>query len=134
MSVLVDYRCTECGVRAEHWELSPPPSTRSCASCGAEARRLFAAIGLSSGSPTDTRGAAAPAAAPREPARREPTLCQQYPQIPGLCHMTPSAQRRWVATYTRDTRSKERELERQETAAREKAPVMTDAIQHTHQP
>ena len=140
MSVLVDYRCTSCGVRAEHWEPSPPAPTRACASCGAEARRLFAAIGLSGSSPTDTRDAAPlagiPAAASREPAAgsgRGPTMCQQYPQIPGLCHMTPSAQRRWVATYARDTRAQEREIERQETAAKEKAPVLSDAIQHTHQ-
>jgi putative FmdB family regulatory protein len=132
MPILVDYRCTGCGVRQEAWEPSPPAATRSCVACGGEARRQFAAIGLSGRSTTDTRGAAeTTGSTPAAP--REPTLCQQYPQIPGLCHMTPSAQRRWVATYTRDTRAQEREIAHQESTAKEQAPVLSDAISHTHQ-
>jgi hypothetical protein len=126
MSILVDYQCPTCGTRAEHWAPSPPPASVSCGSCGAESRRLFAAVGLS--------GARPPATDPLASSTRTgPTLCQQYPQIPGLCHMTPSAQRRWVATYTRDTRAQEREIARQESTAKEQTPVLSDAISHTHQ-
>ena len=131
MPVLVDYRCTGCGILSEHWESSPPSPVRACDACGADARRLFAAVGLA-GASVDTRGEAqAPGSSTTT--KREPTLCRQFPQIPALCHMTPSAQRRWVATFTRDTRAQEREIERQQQAAEVKPPVLGDAIQATHQ-
>ncbi|MBJ7358716.1 hypothetical protein [Nocardioides sp.] len=125
MPILVDYQCGTCGTRAEHWTPSPPPASVSCASCGAEGRRLFAAVGLS--------GAPAPApAAPASSTRRGPSMCQQYPQIPGLCHMSESAARMWVAKATRNSRAVDREQERQEKAAAVKAPTMADVITHHH--
>ncbi|GAA5143917.1 hypothetical protein GCM10023340_10450 [Nocardioides marinquilinus] len=127
MSILVDYRCSACGERAEHWAPSPPPAAVPCASCGAESRRLFAAIGLS--------GTRAPVdAVPRSAgsAGRGPTMCQQYPQVPGLCHMSDSAARMWVAKATKNSRAVDREQERQEKAAAVKAPTMADAITHHH--
>jgi hypothetical protein len=39
--------------------------------------------------------------------------------VPGLCHMTPSAARVWVARARRDGRALDRELAYQESAARD---------------
>ena len=127
MPILVDYLCEACGTRAEHWTPSPPPASVSCGSCGAEGRRLFAAVGLS-GAPAP----ADPAAPSRSPARSGPSMCQQYPQIPGLCHMSESAARMWVAKATRNSRAVDREQERQERAAAVKAPTMADVLTHQH--
>lgn len=125
MAVLVDYQCRGCGARAEHWAPSPPPASVPCTSCGAESRRLFAAVGLSgTRAPVET--------VPASGAGRGPTMCQQYPQIPGLCHMSESAQRMWVAKATRNSRAVDREQERQEKAAALKPPTMADAITHQH--
>ena len=123
MAILVDYRCSSCGGRAEHWCPSPPPSTTTCTACGGEARRLFAAVGLS--------GASAPDPAV-PPIRRGPKLCAQYPQVPGLCHMSESAGRMWVAKALKDGRAIDREQERQETRAAVAPPTMADAITHHH--
>jgi putative FmdB family regulatory protein len=125
MPILVDYHCRDCGTRAEHWTPTPPPTSVSCGSCGAESRRLFAAVGLSA--------APAPAAAPpASSTRKGPTMCQQYPQIPGLCHMSESAARMWVAKATRNSRAVDREQERQEKSAAVRTPTMADVITHTH--
>jgi hypothetical protein len=59
-------------------------------------------------------------------------MCSTYPQVPGLCHMSESAGRRWVATYLNDNRRLDRELARQEAAATVQAPTMADAITHHH--
>lgn len=126
--MLVDYRCTGCGGRREHWVASPPPSTHDCPTCGGEARRTWSPIGLGGRNrlPSQT---ASPA-----PGVQQPAPCQQYPQIPGICHMTPSAQRRMISAYTRDGRARDAELGRQQAAADERQPTMSDAISHFHQP
>lgn len=124
MSILVDYRCTGCGDHTERWMPSPPPPAIVCA-CGAESRRRFAAVGL-------FRERAAAAGASPFPRRQTPPLCAQYPQIPGLCHMSESAARMWVAKYTGDRRTVDREQERQESAAAVAPPTMSDAISHQH--
>ena len=127
MAVLVDYQCRSCGSRAEHWTPSPPPPSVACGSCGAESRRLFAAVGLSG-----TRAPASSVPASAGSRGRGPTMCQQYPQIPGLCHMSESAARMWIAKATRNSGAVDREQERQEKAAAIKAPTMADAITHQH--
>jgi len=125
MTILVDYQCRSCGTRWEHWTPSPPPASVACPSCAAEGRRLFAAVGLS--------GTPAPAAeAPASSTRKGPSMCQQYPQIPGLCHMSESAARMWVAKATHNSRALDREQERQETAASIKAPTMAAVLTHHH--
>ena len=125
MPILVDYQCQGCGTRAEHWTPSPPPDAVSCAACGDKSRRLFAAVGLS--------GARTPVThAPTSPTLRSPTLCQQYPQIPGLCHMSESAGRMWVAKATRNSRAVDREQETQEKAAAVSPPTMADVVTHDH--
>ncbi|MGZ4498523.1 MAG: hypothetical protein ACXVWZ_13705 [Nocardioides sp.] len=123
MSILVDYRCAACGTRTERWAPSPPPATAPCA-CGAEGRRVWASVGFAGSRP-----------APADPApvrRPGPSLCASYPQVPGLCHMSESAGRMWVAKYLKDGRAVDREQERQETRAATVAPTMADAITHTH--
>lgn len=125
MAILVDYECRECGSRTEQWAPSPPPASVSCGSCGAESRRLFASVGLSG-------GRTAQAEAPATPPRHGPKLCAQYPQVPGLCHMSESAGRMWVAKYLKDGRAVDREQERQEKRAAVVAPTMADAITHHH--
>lgn len=129
MAILVDYQCGTCGDRAEHWAPSPPPVAVPCGSCGSESRRLFAAVGLSV-----TRAPVADVPVSAGSAGKGPSMCQQYPQIPGLCHMSESAQRMWVAKATRNSRAVDREQERQEKAAATKRPTMADAItQHHHE-
>lgn len=126
MPLLVDFVCTGCGTRQEHWTPSPPPAAMACPTCGRSARRVWSPIRLGRGASQD---AASTKASPAEP-----SLCQQYPQLPGLCHMTPSAQRRVVATYRKDGRALDQELGHQEEAARLRPPALSDAISHHHQP
>lgn len=124
MPILVDYRCPSCGARGERWGASPPPERVPCHACGAAARRVWAAIGLSGGRAEPPPAAATPV--PRRP------LCSRYPQVPGLCHMSESAGRVWLARYTGDGRALDRELAGQETRHRGAAPTLGDAITHSH--
>lgn len=126
MSILVDYLCRGCGHRTEHWTPSPPPATAPCPHCGAESRRGWAAVGLSGSA------SAVPSAGPAEPRPRGRSVCSQYPQVPGLCHMSESAGRMWVAKYLKDGRAIDREQERQEKRAAVSPPTMADAITHQH--
>ncbi|GCD90015.1 hypothetical protein [Nocardioides sp. LS1] len=129
MSILVDYRCGACGTRAERWTPSPPPPSTPC-ECGAEARRAWASVGFAGSRTTPAEPNEPPPGTPRPPTR---SLCSSYPQVPGLCHMSESAGRMWVAKYLKDGRAIDREQERQETRAAVAAPTMADAITHTHQ-
>ena len=129
MTILVDYRCRDCGSHVEHWAPSPPPPLVGCAQCGGTARRLFAAVGLSGRASASGETTSPPGA----PGRRRP-LCSDYPQIPGLCHMSESAGRMWVAKYRRDGRAIDREQQRQEEAAATRTPTIADAISHQHTP
>jgi hypothetical protein len=127
MAVLVDYRCRSCGSREEHWAPSPPPPSVRCGGCGAESHRTWAPIGLSG-----VAGASPATPAPRAGGPRR-SICAQYPQVPGLCHMSESAGRMWVAKYRRDGRAADHESERQEKQAALRPPTMADAItQHHH--
>lgn len=128
MPILIDFNCRECGSRGEQWTPSPPPTSVWCTTCGGQARRVWAPVGLRE---SDSTNVSPPYGHPA-PSETGGQLCQQYPQIPGLCHMTPSAQRRWVAAYTRDNLTFEQELARQEKAADVKAPTMADAIGYHH--
>lgn len=127
MAILVDYLCRSCGNREEHWAPSPPPPVVTCGSCGSESRRAWAAIGLGGASTSSSSDVA-----PARPSGPRRSICSQYPQVPGLCHMSESAGRMWVAKYQNDGRAIDREQERQEKAAAVKAPTMADAISHHH--
>jgi hypothetical protein len=59
-------------------------------------------------------------------------LCIRNPDVPGLCHMSPSAGRAWVARARGDNRALDRELERQERAAKVSPPTLADVVAHDH--
>lgn len=121
--ILVDYSCSACGGRSEHMVRNPVPATVSCPACRAPAQRRFSPVGLS--------GRAAPPASPVANARRRP-LCQDNPDVPGLCHMTEDAGRMWVARARKDNRALDREIERQERARAENPGVVPEPVTHDH--
>ena len=122
--IIVEYRCGTCRGRTERLVPSPPPSEQSCPACGSRAQRRYSPIGLV--------GRTTP---PSRPSGLHPgPSCRDYPDVPGLCHMTPSAARSWVARARKDNRALETEIERQEQAldvAQEPDPVSHD---HGHSP
>ncbi|HET9970146.1 MAG TPA: zinc ribbon domain-containing protein [Streptosporangiaceae bacterium] len=120
--ILVDYQCLRCGGRSERLVPSPPPGQLPCPACRAPATRKFAPVGLL------RRSAPAPVAAVPE---RRPA-CAANPDVPALCHMEPSAARAWVARARADNRALDRELERQERAAREQQGQVPDPVHHDH--
>lgn len=125
MTVLIDYRCSVCGSTNEAYVETPAPARRECEQCGGESRRRWSPVGMISNR-TD---------APRPVRRTRPSaqsLCSQNPDVPGLCHMSPSAGRAWVARYRGDGRALDAELARQQVAATEKKPTIGDAISHSH--
>ena len=126
MAILVDYRCGECGSVTESFVETPAPSGRSCEGCGGASRRIWSPVGLIAGASKAENAPAAPKAGKRQP------LCATNPGVPGLCHMSESAGRSWIARYRGDGRAFDRELERQEQAAKVSKPTMDDAISHQH--
>lgn len=120
--ILVDYRCTTCSGRVERFVATPPPTTLPCPACGDQARRCFRPVSLG--------GVASPPAA-AGPTDWAPT-CQNYPDVPGLCHMTPPAARAWVARARRDNRQLERELQRQEQRLGEHGVSAGEPVRHHH--
>jgi CubicO group peptidase (beta-lactamase class C family) len=133
--IVVDYACRECGATSEQWLASPPPATVSCHGCGGSASRRWSPIGLSR---TTTSGPSARVDRDAAPANTDAAggrpLCARYPQVPGLCHMSPTAGRVWVARYLQDHRALDAELGRQQSTPRETAPTMNDAVTHHHYP
>ena len=125
VTIIVDYRCTDCGTVKESYVESPAPSTRSCELCGGESQRRFSPVGLIS-----RGGESAPALTTSK--KSESSLCAQNPDVPGLCHMSPTAGRAWVARFRGDNRALDAELARQESAAAITKPTMADAISHAH--
>jgi hypothetical protein len=124
MPILVDFRCRSCGHREEQWTPSPPPAAVPCGRCGGDSHRAWAAISLS--------GSTRPAEQLSPGAARRPSVCTRFPQVPGLCHMSESAGRMWVAKYLKDGRAVDRESERQEKQVAVRPPTMADAITHNH--
>lgn len=127
MTILVDYRCKHCSTITEAFVESPAPSERTCTTCGETSRRAWSPVGLISGASSAKSAQQGPDV---KPARR--SLCATNPDVPGLCHMSESAGRAWIARYKGDGRSLDRELERQEKAAKVSTPTMSDAISHNH--
>lgn len=124
MAIIVDYRCTVCGLLREAFVDSPAPPRRPCVDCGGESVRRWSPVGIIS-----RRQDKLPVVSQ---AKKFESLCAANPDVPGLCHMSPSAGRAWVARYRRDNRALDAELARQETAAAISPPTMADAITHTH--
>lgn len=106
--------------------MSPAPSTRSCQLCGGESLRRFSPVGLISGAGERVSGP------PDDSQSSDSSLCAQNPDVPGLCHMSPTAGRAWIARYRGDNRALDAELAKQETAASIESPTMSDAISHAH--
>lgn len=125
MAIIVDYRCSDCGSMSEAYVASPVPAQRECKLCGGTSRRRWSPVrlisGAGNGSPAPAREAASTA-----------SLCAQNPDVPGLCHMSPSAGRAWVARFRGDNRALDAELAKQEEAAAIVKPTMADAISHEH--
>jgi hypothetical protein len=130
MAILVDYRCRGCGATGETFVTSPAPTHLPCDSCGGERQRRWSPVGMISRTPEPRTAPARPA--PTRPSRAADSLCAQNPDVPGLCHMSPSAGRAWVARYRGDGRALDAELGRQEQAAAIAKPTMADAISHEH--
>jgi hypothetical protein len=127
MPILVDYACLACGGRSEQWADNPVPPDGTCPACGARARRAWSPVGLAGGA----RGAGRPASGCDPPASGPP-LCARYPDVPGLCHLSPAAARTWLARARRDNRALEHEIARQEAAAAVRPPTLDDLVSHTH--
>jgi hypothetical protein len=121
--LLVDYRCQSCNGTTEHRVNSPIPDWMTCPTCRSQARRIYSPIGL---------GARIPASTSPKTANSDEALCQKNPWVPGLCHMTPDAGRAWVARARGDTRTLDRELERQERARQDNPGHVPDPISHDH--
>lgn len=129
MGILVDYACPGCLGRHEARVASPPPRTRRCPTCGCEAVRSWSPVGILRGGVTGAPEGTNPVA-PRDLSR---PLCASNPDVPGLCHMSPEAGRLWVARAHKDSRSLERELERQERAVSDgSAPPVLSIGGHHH--
>jgi hypothetical protein len=130
MAVIVEYRCAACGDQRDAFVESPPPQLRACESCGGESRRRWSPVGMISRS----GDAPAPSDAPAAPKRaaRARSLCAENPDVPGLCHMSPSAGRAWVARARGDNRALDAELAAQEKAAAVAKPTVADAVSHEH--
>lgn len=120
--ILADYRCVTCRGRVERLVPAPPPTELLCPVCGDRAQRCYRPIHLA--------GVARPPSADGHD-RRAPS-CRDYPDIPGLCHMTPSAARAWVARARGDNRALEHELQQQEIAVRENGVPAGEPVRHDH--
>lgn len=120
--ILADYRCVTCWGRVERLVPAPPPTELPCPACGDPARRCYRPVslgGVASPPATDRRNDWAPS-------------CRDYPDVPGLCHMTSPAARAWVARVRRDNHLLERELERQEQTLREHGVPAGEPVRHDH--
>lgn len=130
MPILVDYACSICHGQAEHWVDTPIPAATTCPACGADALRRWSPAGLirlrdAGGRPANGTTAAVPEPGPA-------ALCARNPDIPGLCHMSPTAARSWIARARKDNRALEREIARQESAAAVRSPALNDIVSHAH--
>ena len=117
---LVDYRCAPCVSRQEQWVSRPVPSSMPCIVCGAPARRLFSA-NVGSGSTSESRKTASSG-----------NFYLDNRDVPGICHMSGSEARRWVALARGDETGQKRERERQERAVEAGVLDPASPASHTH--
>lgn len=103
MTILVDYRCTSCGQTKESRLPSPPPQMQACGHCGALARRLFAAVGLTGGKPSAGRDQ-----------HEGPTGQGGHADVIGSCAMHPEVSNVWSARVSGDERELDKALAKQE--------------------
>lgn len=119
MSVLIDYRCRECRRREEKWVERPVSAEASCSRCGGVSSRIWGIGGIARG------GAPVAPAAPEGAAS-----CLENSGVPAICHMHPSAARRWAAMGRGDTKAEQREIRYQEAAVEAGVLNPKDAIFH----
>ncbi len=108
MHLLVEYACTRCNARADHWVTRPVPAEQDCRTCGTPARRRFGAALLTTASPAEQR----------QPPASAPDPCQANADIPGACCLSPTAARSLAARARGDNRALDRELSYQEAAVK----------------
>ncbi len=122
-TLLVDYRCKPCMSRQEQWVTRPVPSELPCRICGAPATRLFSAnIGSSS---KGGRGEGRPSSG---------NFYLDNRDVPGICHMSGTEARRWVAMARGDQAAEKREVERQERAVEAGVLDPSKPAAHSHGP
>lgn len=130
MAILVDYTCRSCGGRSERWIASPPPETVQCAACLSDARRVFAFAGLAEQSVAPHHGTRHD----RQESEGGDSLPSDFvvknSDVPGICHLGPSAARRWVAMARQDRRAEEAEIAYQEKAIADGTLTTSDAFVH----
>jgi len=131
--ILIDYRCTHCGGRSERWVDSPAPQAATCPACLGDARRVFGFGGIGGSARTAT-SAPSGSGPPKEgqPDRLDPNFVARHTGVPGICHMGPSAARRWAAMARKDTRAVEAEIAYQEKAVKDGTLSPSDAFVHSH--
>src|SRR4051812_4270025 len=101
--LLFDYRCTQCRADIELFVPTPAPPTTPCPACEGEARRRYTSKGLALSG--EGLQAVAPASGGID--------CRDNPDVPGLCHVAPSARRRLIARHRGDVDTYEAETKRQ---------------------
>ena len=122
-SLPVDYRCRPCMSRQEQWVTRPVPSVLPCRLCGEPATRLFSAnVGARS---TSTRQETRPSSG---------NFYLDNRDVPGICHMSGTEARRWVAMARGDEAGQRREKERQERAVEAGVLDPSKPTGHSHGP
>jgi putative FmdB family regulatory protein len=119
---LFDYRCRTCGWQGEAMVSVPADPTIDCRSCAAPASRVYSVAGLM------RSGASLSAIAPAAGS----THCSDNPDVPGLCHVAPTARRTLIAQHRGDDHTLARERARQKRDFEEKGPVPLKDVVHTH--
>lgn len=117
--ILVDYKCSTCGVRVEHVVSHPIPGQQICRCEGTMTRRY------SFGGLTGTA---------EGPSATADLSCAANRTIPGFCHFGAAARRRAHAAWTGDDKTYESEL-RKQTRRFEQAgpPSLSEVVAHVHE-
>lgn len=121
---IFDYRCGECPWRGEILRRPPAPLTDQCPQCASEARRVYSIAGiLRTG---ESLASIAPASGS--------TDCVDNPDVPGLCHVKPTARRAMIARHRGDDFTFAREQKRQKREFEQfGAPKLSDVVEtHAH--
>ncbi|MFH5823177.1 hypothetical protein [Georgenia sp. AZ-5] len=101
--MLFDYRCTACTWEGEVYAETPAPLSQQCPACGDEARRRYTTAGLARSG--RSLAAIAPAGGSID--------CRDNADVPGLCHVAPSARRGLIAYHRGDVETYQAEKKRQ---------------------
>ncbi|GAA3326129.1 hypothetical protein [Paeniglutamicibacter sulfureus] len=118
-----DYRCGDCAADSEFFIPAPAPESQDCPVCSGVARRRYTSRGL--GRSGASLAAVAPAAGSID--------CRDNADVPGLCHVAPSARRRMVARHRGDLETYEAETKRQTREFETSGPkTVHQVVGHSH--